>query len=251
MGSLKKVFSNELFTLETSNSTIQGVIDYLVKHQPENSSDFDGRNIMIAVNGKDSSTLDGLKTTIKSGDIVTIIPIIHGGANTRMQFKIAQNLIELFEISKLTKYDKNYLQKIRKKFPKLVIQSISSNYILNKSHAKKIIMLSFEAKRRNTLLSKKLETDILLRFAGITQISQAIHDVGHRKGQNFLLIAIGRKSHLDLLFHEISNSLSKKALKNNDLFLKKYFGINQKQLESIDSITPLEDLIVEKASILI
>jgi len=251
MGSLKKTFSNDLFTFETSNSTINGVVDYLIKHQPDNNNDFDGRNVMIAVNGKDSSALDGLSTTVKSGDIVTIIPIIHGGGNTRIQFKIAHNLIELFEISKSTKYDKNYLQKIRKKFPKLIIQLISSNYILNKSHVKKIIMLSLEAKARNTLLSKKLETDILLRFAGTTQISQAIHDVGHKKGQNFMLISIGKKSDLDSLFHEISNNLSKKILENNDLFLKKYFGINQKQLESIDSLTPLEDLIVEKSSILI
>jgi len=251
MGSLKKTFSNETFTFETNNSTIQSVIDYLIKQKSGNNNDFDGRNIMIAVNGKDSSALDGLKTTVKSGDIVTIIPIIHGGGNTRIQFKIAQNLIELFEISKSMKYDKNYLQKIRKKFPKLTIQSISSNYILNKSHAKKIIMISLEAKRSNTLLSKKLETDILLRFAGTTQISQAIYDVGHKKGQNFILIAIGKKSYLDLLFHEISNNLSKKVSKNNDLFLKKYFGINQKQLESINSLTPLEDLIVEKASTLI
>jgi len=250
MGSLKKTFSNDLFTFETSNSTINGVVDYLIKHQPDNNNDFDGRNVMIAVNGKDSSALDGLKTTVKSGDIVTIIPIIHGGANTRIQFEIAYNLIEIFEISKSMKYDKDYLQKIRKKFPRLIIQAISSNYILNKSHVKKVINLSLEAKKKKVLLSKKLETDILLRFAGTTQISQAIHDVGVKKDQNFMIIAIGKKSYLNLLFDQIGNNITKKPLKNSDVFLKKHFQISQKQLQSIKSSTPLEDLIIEKASIL-
>jgi len=251
MGSLKKIFSNHPLTFEKKDSTIKEVINYLIKHQTGENDGFDGKNIMIAVNGKDSSALNGHETIVKSGDIITIIPIIHGGANTRIQFKIEQNLIELFEIYKSVEYDKNHLQKIRKKFPKLIIQSISSSYILNKSHAKKIIRLSLEAKRKNILLSKKLETDILLRFAGTTQISQAIHDVGFKKNQNFVIIAIGKKSYLDLLFHEIKNDLSKKVLKSNSLFLKKYFRINQKQLESVDSSTPLEDLIVEKSSILV
>ena len=38
---------------EMNNSTIQDVIDYLIKHQSEDNNDFDGKNIMIAVNGKD------------------------------------------------------------------------------------------------------------------------------------------------------------------------------------------------------
>ena len=250
MGNLKKTFSNDLFTFERKNSTLQQVIDYLIKYQSENNN-FDGKNVMIAVNGRDSSALDGLETTVKSGDIVTIIPIIHGGKSTRMQFRVAQKIIEVFEISKSMKYDKNHLQKIRQKFPKLTIQSISSNYILNKSHVKKIIKLSLSAKKKNNLLAKKLETDILLRFAGTTQISQAISNLGSKKNHNFVIIAIGRKSDLDLLLDEISNKLTKKPLKNNSVFLNKYFRINQKQLESVDSLTPLEDLIVEKSSILV
>ena len=108
-----------------------------------------------------------------------------------------------------------------------------------------------DAKKKNILLSKKLETDILLRFAGITQISQAISNVGSKKNQNFVIIAIGKKSDFNLLFNEINNNLTKKPLKDNSIFLKKYFRINQKQLESVDSLTPLEDLIVEKSSILV
>ena len=91
MGSLKKTFSNNQLIFKMNDSTIQDVVDYLIKHQSGDYNDFDGKNVMIAVNGKDSSALNGLETIVKSGDIVTIIPIIHGGANTRIQFKIGQN----------------------------------------------------------------------------------------------------------------------------------------------------------------
>ena len=250
MGSLKKIFPSDTVTFEMQDITIREVLNYLTKHQSADIDNIDGKNIMIAINGKDSSALSGMETIVKSGDVVTIIPIIHGGETIRTQSRVDQNLIELFEIRKSIKYDKNYLQKIRKKFPKLIIQAISSNYILNKSHVKKIIMLSLEAKRKNILLSKKIETDILLRFAGTTQISQAIHNVGSKKNQNFVIIAIGKKPYLDLLFDEITNSLTKKPLKKNDDFLKRYFQISQKQLKSPYSVS-LEDLIVEKASILV
>ena len=251
MGGLKKIFSRDLFTLEMENSTIQDVIDYLIKLQSENSDDFNGKNVMIAINGKDSSALHGMKTVVKSGDNITIIPIIHGGENVRTQFKIDQNLIELFEISKSKKYDKNYLQKIRKKFSKLMIQSISSNYVLNKSHAKKIIRLSLTAKRKNTLLSQKLETDILLRFAGTTQINDAINNVGITKNQNFFLIGIGKKFLLDKLHRKILPNLNYPFLEDNSTFIKKYFRISDKNIKVVNSKTPLEDLLCENAAILI
>ena len=75
-------------------------------------------------------------------------------------------------------FDNTSLNKLRMKFPNLVIQAISSKFLLNKSHIKKIISLSLLAKKHKTMLSKKLETDILLRFAGTTQINYAIEKAG-------------------------------------------------------------------------
>ena len=47
---------------------------------------------------------------------------------------------------------------------------------------------------------KKLEIDILLRFAGTTQISEAIKNLGITQYQNFLLISIGKNQSLDKVF---------------------------------------------------
>ena len=147
--------------------------------------------------------------------------------------------------------DKDFLLLLRKEFRELQIQAISSNFILNQMHAKKILLLSFSAKRSNTLLSKKLETDILLRFAGTTQINDAINNVGMTKNQNFFLIFIGKKFLLDKLHRKILPNLNYPFLEDNSTFIKKYFRISDKNIKVINSKTPLEDLLCENAAILI
>jgi len=107
-----------------------------------------------------------------------------------------------------------------------------------------------ESEKNNLLLSNKLETDILMRFALTTQISAAIDTVGIKSYSNFILIAIGNKKILQLLSDDVSLKSVSMFQKNNDLFLRKYFKITKKQLDVVHSKTPLEDILVEKAAIL-
>ena len=205
---------------------------------------------MIAVNGVDSSALAGIDTKLNSNDVVNIIPIIHGGSKTNVSFDVNNHKIGLFEINK-SNSNKDYFLSLRKKFPKLYLQAISSKFILDKEHAKKIISISINKKLKNQLLSEKLETDLLLRFASTTQINDAIKNVGLSKSQNFILIAISSKSYQKKLSKIINDDLDVIFKKNNQNFLKNYFQISSKTLNSIESKTPLTDLLVEKASILI
>jgi len=71
--------------------------------------------------------------------------------------------------------------------------------------------LSFESEKNNILLSNKLETDILMRFALSTNLFS----------------------------------------KNNDLYLRNHFKITKKHLDSIHSKNALEDVLIEKAAILV
>ena len=206
---------------------------------------------MIAVNGIDTSALNGFETKLKPNDIVNIIPVIHGGSQQRMQFKILNQNIELFELKKFPNINDNLLVVLRTEFPNLVIQAVSSKFILNAEHVKKIISLSLEAKKHNMLLSKKLEMDILLRFAGTTQIADAINNLGIRKNHHFVLIAIGKKLSLNKLYQIISPDLINLFTNNHPTKLKRYFNISNNNIASINSKTPLEDLLIEKASILI
>jgi len=78
MGGAKKSFSSDNVTLEESNLTINELIDHLIQIKPNNTIEFDTKNLLIAVNGIDSSALQGYDTKLNDNDVVSIIPIIHG-----------------------------------------------------------------------------------------------------------------------------------------------------------------------------
>lgn len=247
-GGAKKSFSNDVIIVEKNNLTIQELLDFLILQKPKETPTLDFNNVLIAVNGIESSALEGKSTKLEYNDTVSIIPIIHGGGQ-RIQLKICRSITELFVV-KANNNTIKFLENLRKDFPKLVVQALSSKYILNKTHAKKIITLSLIAKKNNILLSKKLETDLLLRFAGTTQISQAIEKVGVKSKQDFIIIAIGKKRDLNLLYDTLKPYLRKKLPQKNYSFLKIQFKISNEQINSILSKTPLEDLLAEKAAIL-
>lgn len=251
VGGAKKSFSTEKLEFEKSNITIQELIDLLLETKPDDSPGLDTENILIAVNGVDSSALDGKSTVIQNDDVVSIIPVIHGGASKKLLYKILSKQIQIVQIKGQKNIDVKFLDDLRQKFPKIQLQAVSSKFVLNSSHLKKILSLSLESQKNNVLLSNKLETDILMRFAISKQISAAITSAGIKPKTDFLLIAIGNKTSLDSMYKEVSLLSIPLFSKNNEAFLKKSFDISKKQIDSVYSKTSLEDILVEKAAVLL
>lgn len=250
VGGAKKSFLKNELDIDISEITISKLIDVLLKLIPENYPKLDAQNTLIAINGVDSSAMDGKNSLIKHNDIVSIIPVIHGGSSKRLNYKIMKKQIQIIEIKGKQTIDVKFIDHLRKKYPKIQLQAISRNFVMNSSHLKKILFLSITSEKNDILLSNKLETDILMRFALTTQISNAISIVGIKPKKNFILIAIGNKKILESLYSELSSESVIMFSKNYDLFLTKYFKITKKELDSVYSKTPLEDILVEKASIL-
>lgn len=231
--------------------TLSELINHLTQIKPKDTLEFDIANLLIAVNGIDSSALDGLDTKLEDNDVVSIIPVIHGGAASRIQFSIMNSNVEIFDMTITRELDIEFLNKLREKYPYLTIQAINSRFILDVNHIKKILALSLYAKKNKTLLSKKIETDILLRLACTTQISYAIKVAGRKPKNDFVIVAIGKKSTLDKLNSDLISHLNPRPLsKNNHAFLKKQFKISKKQMSALLSSDPLEDILVEKAAVL-
>ena len=251
VGGAKKSFPTEQLKIEQSNLTIQELINLLLKLKPTDTPKLDTDNVLIAINGADSSAMDGKSTIIKENDLVSVIPVIHGGASKKIIFEFSKKTIQAIEIKGQKLIDVKFIDKLRKKYPDIIIQAVSSNYILNNYHLKKIISLSVESEKNNILLSNKLETDILMRFALTTQISDAIKNVGIKSNTNFTIIAIGNKNTLNLLNLELKSISIPMFSKNNESFLKKQFKINAKCRDSIISKNPLADILVEKAAVLL
>jgi len=251
IGGAKKSFNSSHLEIPESEISIQELLDLLLKLKPHNSSDLDVENILIAINGSDSSAMDGKSTIVHDNDIVSIIPVIHGGSSKKLIFEIEKKQIQIIEIRGQKTIDIQFIDNLRKTYPKIKFQAISSRFILNLSHLKKILSLSINAEKNNILLSNKLETDILMRFASTLQISNAISSVGIKSTTNFILISIGNKNNFDSLYSDMSSICVDLFLKNNNLFIKKYFNISKKHIDAVYSKTPLEDILVEQASVLL
>ncbi len=249
LGGAKKSLGTDFISADLDNKTIQNLLEYLLSIKPKNTLELDTKNILVAVNGVDSSALQGRNTSLRPGDTVSIIPIIHGGS--RMQFRIDRHHVELFNVSHQKGKNYEFLDLIRKKFSDLVLEGISSKCILSPTHAKKIIGLSLYAQKHKLLLSKKLQTDILLRFASTTQISLAIKTVGIDGDKDFTVIAIGKKSAQDRLYRHISPHLSSPQYLKSSKHLQRLFKISKNHIKTVSSQTPLEDLLVERAAVLI
>lgn len=249
LGGAKKSFGLDQILVDLQDAAIRDLLDHLVSIKPKSTPELDIKNMLIAVNGADSSAMDGLETIIRDGDVVSIIPIIHGGA-PRTRFRICNKSVELFYI--LHKKGENYalLDSIRKKFPRLVVEGVSAQYVLSATHAKKIVGLSLFAQKNGLLLSKKLETDVLLRFAATKQISDAMDAVGIESADDFVLVAIGERKAQDSLHRFVGQYLGRMPDRTDSEFLQKHFGISKMHLSAAVSERPLEDILVERAAVL-
>ncbi len=248
LGGAKKSFSADTLTLDDDRLVLEQLLEMLQAKKPKDTPDLDVNNMLVAVNGVDSSAIQGKKTVIGSGDVVSIIPVVHGGASA--VFGIKRASVAVFPVRGKKTLDYEFLDYLRARFPKTAIQAVSSRFILGIPHIKKIVGISLEAKRRGILLSDKLETDILLRFASTTQISRAISDLGIKPSKDFVIIALGTKSSLGRMDRELHDRVDPGVLQKNSRHIQRYFGISKRQLDSVSSDAPLEDILQEKASVL-
>ena len=113
MGGAKKTFSTGEITIDDTNLTIHTLLDLLKSKKPLNTPKLDVNNLLIAINGVDSSALDGKNTQLHDNDVISIIPVIHGGSNSRTQFQINKMLIEIFEINSKSRLNVDFLDNLR------------------------------------------------------------------------------------------------------------------------------------------
>ena len=243
-GNLKQLLQKDSLVINLDGKTIHDLIEYLINHT---NGKFDGKNMIIAINGTDSNALDGTSTILQADDTASIIPIIHGGSD--VSFTILNHNVYLFPISKHHKLDANFITDIRRRYPRLVIQGISVQSVLGFTHMKKIISISLHMKKNKALLSKKLETDILMRFALNNQITQSLKLVGLSRGFDFILIIIGNRADTSRLNRSIKHYITTPKF-NTVTTMKRKYALSKKHIDSIQSTNPVEDILVEKASIL-
>jgi molybdopterin converting factor small subunit len=77
-GGAKKIVGTSSLVFNRSIASISEILEFLQKNAVE-SKILDVNNILIAVNGIESSALSGNDTIAKTGDVITIVSVVHGG----------------------------------------------------------------------------------------------------------------------------------------------------------------------------
>ncbi len=78
LGGMINAIGKNSIVINKSQSTLKEIFEEL-KNKAKDSKIIDEKNLMISVNGVDSSVIGGKDVIIKTGDIVTIVTIVHGG----------------------------------------------------------------------------------------------------------------------------------------------------------------------------
>ena len=257
IGGAKKSFKTSSINIDVHEITISDLFEMLQHMRIANSPELDRQNMLVAINGADTSVTGGMHSSVaRDGDTVSIIPVIHGGApgTKRVTFVIRGRRIDVARVRPGGPVGAAFLDKLRGRHPKLRIQAVSARFVLGESHARKILALSIESDRRHVLLANRIETDILMRFALATQISAAIEDAGIRPRSRsaFVLVSMGPAKALDSLHGDLDSSYLADpfAPKGSASFLRRRFRITKKMIDATASDAPLEDILVERAAIL-
>jgi molybdopterin converting factor small subunit len=78
LGGVKKAVGKPSICLNEHSLTISEIL-MLLRRDAGQPRALSPNNILIAVNGVESSSLDGNDTVVESGDTVTIVTVVHGG----------------------------------------------------------------------------------------------------------------------------------------------------------------------------
>jgi molybdopterin converting factor small subunit len=78
LGGAKKAVGQSRVILDRPFASIAEILKFL-KENAVQSKILDPNNILIAINGADSTMLYGDDAIVKAGDTVTIVTVVHGG----------------------------------------------------------------------------------------------------------------------------------------------------------------------------
>ncbi|HYY51156.1 MAG TPA: MoaD/ThiS family protein [Nitrososphaeraceae archaeon] len=78
LGGIRKAAGKANLVLDKHSASVSEILGFLRQNviDPKN---FDAHNILVTINGADSSLLSHDENIVKSGDTVKIVTIVHGG----------------------------------------------------------------------------------------------------------------------------------------------------------------------------
>jgi tRNA threonylcarbamoyladenosine modification (KEOPS) complex Cgi121 subunit/molybdopterin converting factor small subunit len=186
LGGAKKALAGKTsLHFEKQSATVSEILEYLlsISSYPDL---LNLANLIIAVNGTDSAALQGRSTAVNSGDVVTVVTVVHGGSPATVE----RDSMAVIGVKKVRSSDiGGMLDSLRKAHDGVFIQAVRADSIFGKEHALRILAIVVEARKRGVMIANRPETELLLRLACTNQISEAIERVGLEDGLPACFIA--------------------------------------------------------------
>lgn len=189
LGGVKKAVGRPAVDLDRPSASVAEILQFL-SGISNDSRLLQSNNLIIAVNGIDSAALQGQQTLAKSGDIVTIVTVVHGGGN----FDLGSNRVSIIGVGRITEEPGKLVDRLRAGNKAVSIQAASANAVYGVEHALGVLRMTLEAEKREIMLANKRETELLLRLASTGQISEAIKRAGLKQGLAGCFIAFSEES---------------------------------------------------------
>jgi sulfur-carrier protein len=78
LGPIRRAYHLDTISLDKSDLSISNIIS-LLRDEASNPDLVEEKNIVIAINGIQSSLLPKFERVIRNGDVVTVASLVHGG----------------------------------------------------------------------------------------------------------------------------------------------------------------------------
>ncbi|NAL77910.1 MoaD/ThiS family protein [Nitrososphaera sp. AFS] len=78
LGGAKKAVGKSSTVIPQPRLSVSQVLD-LLRNDAEDPGLLNPTNLLVAINGVESSSLHGNDTIVQSGDVLTVVSVVHGG----------------------------------------------------------------------------------------------------------------------------------------------------------------------------
>jgi tRNA threonylcarbamoyladenosine modification (KEOPS) complex Cgi121 subunit/molybdopterin converting factor small subunit len=189
LGGARKAVGEPAVNLDRQSASVAEILQFLTSISAD-----PGRllpnNLIVAVNGVDSAALQGQQTLARRGDTITIITVVHGGAD----YVFDSNHVSIIGVSKVAWDAGKLVDRLRAEHQGVSIQAVNADAIYGIDHLLGILRMTLEAKKRKIMIANRSETELLLRLACTGQISDAIMKAGLKKNSAGCFVAISQNS---------------------------------------------------------
>jgi molybdopterin converting factor small subunit len=173
LGGAKKAVGKPTVDLDRPSASVTEILQFLTGISAD-SRLLQPNNLIVAVNGVDSGALQGEQTQAKSGDTVTIVTVVHGGAD----YMIDNIHASIIGVRRIAGDAGKLIDRLRAEHKDVSIQAVNADAVYGTDHLLGVLRMTLEAEKRKIMIANKREIELLMRLACTDQISEAMMRAG-------------------------------------------------------------------------